>query len=103
MTPQEYAVRAVRAWITNLDLDTVPELRAAGTEHPQGAAVAERRDRFIEQVLNATQEMVGVLTYAVIAERQDEEWERFRVDWNAEGVTDLTYPVRFTTDKEIVR
>lgn len=103
MTPQEYAVRAVRAWITNVDLDTVPELQPIGDEHPAGAKVAERRDRFTTQVLDVAQEMVGPLTYAVIAERQDEEWERFRYECDGDGSIDRTYPIRFTTNKEIVR
>jgi hypothetical protein len=86
VTPQEYAVRAVRAWITNVDLTTIPEL--------QGGGPYDRKDKFIEQVNSAAQEMVGEIAYTIIAERQDEEWQRFRVDWNADGVTDLTYPVR---------
>jgi hypothetical protein len=94
MTPQEYAVRAVRAWITNVDMTTIPELRDAD---------AGKQDRFVAQVLQVTTDAVGSLNYAVIAERQDEEWEQFRVDWNTEGVTDLTYPVRFTMNGEVVR
>jgi hypothetical protein len=103
VTPQEYAVRAVRAWITNVDLDTIPELQPIGDEHPQGAKIGNRRDRFIEQVLNATQEMVGVLTYAVIAERQDEEWQHFAHAVDQGEVENGPLPVRYTGKGEVIR
>lgn len=103
MTPQEYAVRAVRAWVTNLDLDTVPELQPLDAEGVLAGATTAMRDRFVEQVLDAAHEMVGVYAYAVIAERQDEEWQRFRHECNGDGSLDRAYPVRFTVNDEIVR
>lgn len=94
MTPQEYAVRAVRAWVENVDHTTVPELRDVPTE---------TFDLFIKHVLDAAQEMVGVYAFAVIAERQDEEWQRFRHECDGDGSLDRAYPVRFTAKEEVVR
>lgn len=94
MTPQEYAVRAVRAWITNVDRTTVPELRNASDK---------TFDLFVKQVLDAAEDMVGVLTYAVIAERQDEEWQHFKHAVDQGEVEDGPYPIRFTGKGEVVR
>ena len=95
MTPQEYAVRAVRAWITNVDLSTIPEL--------QGGGPYDRKDKFIEQVNSAAQEMVGEIAYTIIAERQDEEWQRFQHEVDEEGLPNMLYPVRFTADREVIK
>jgi hypothetical protein len=103
VTPQEYAVRAIRAWVTNLDMNTVPELQPREGEHPQGASLANRRDLFIKQVLDHTQNMVGDLTYIVIAERQDEEWQHFKRSVHLGEFEDGPYPVRFTGHGEVVR
>jgi len=103
MTPHEYTVRVVRAWVTNLDLNTVPELQAVDDEHPAGVKVTRRREQFVEQVLNVAQEIVGPLAYAIITERQDEEWQRFRHEMMKGRLTEEPYPVRFITNGEIVR
>jgi hypothetical protein len=96
VTPQEYAVRAVRAWVTNHDMDTVPELSGDSTDRMN-------RDRFIHQVLDAAQEIVGVATYAIIAEQQDEEWQRFACEVAEEELSEMPYPVRFTLAKEVIQ
>jgi len=94
VTPQEYAIRAVRAWVTNVDRITVPELRNASDE---------TFDLFIKQVLDAAQDMVGDIAYAIIAERQDEEWQHFAHAVDQGEVEDGPHPVRFTGEGEIVR
>lgn len=94
MTPQEYAVRAVRTWVENVDHTTIPELRDAPTK---------RFDLFIKQILDAAQDMVGILTYTVISERQDEEWQHFRHAVDQGEVEDGPYPVRFTEKGEVIR
>jgi hypothetical protein len=103
VTPQEYAVRAVRAWITNVDLTTIPELKPQGNEHPSGSAVAERRDLFVEQVLDAAQGIVGDFAYTLIAERQDEEWQHITHAVDQGELEDGPRPVRFTGRGEVVR
>lgn len=103
MTPQEYAVRAVRTWINNVDLDTIPELQPVGDEHPSGASLAERRQRFVDQTLDAVQEMVGPLAYGIIAERQDEEWQHYTHAVDQGELEDGPRPVRFTGHGEVVR
>jgi hypothetical protein len=94
VTPQEYAVRAVRAWIENLEFTTVPELK----NQP-----GETFTLFVEQVLDAAQGMVGDVAYAIISERQDEEWQHFNRTVALGGLEDGPYPVRFTGKGEVVR
>lgn len=94
MTPQEYAVRAVRAWIENVDHTTVPELKNVSTD---------TFDLFIKQVLDAAQDVVGDLAYSIIAERQDEEWLHFKHAVDQGEVVDGPYPIRFTGKGEVVR
>jgi hypothetical protein len=94
VTPQEYAVRAVRAWVENVDHTTVPELRDVPTE---------TFDLFIKQVLDAAQEMVGVYAFAVIAERQDEEWAHLQHAVDQGELEPVPYPVRFTAKGEVVQ
>lgn len=94
MNPQEYVVRAVRAWIENVDHTTVPELKNVPND---------TFDLFIKQVLDTAQDVVGLLAYEIIAERQDEEWQHFRHAVDQGEVPDGPYPVRFTSKGEIVR
>lgn len=86
MTPTEYAVRAIRAFAQNVDLDEIPEV-----------ANPDLRDKFIEELLDQADTLVGAFAYAVIAETQDAEWARYH-ESNPDHVAARGYPVRVRRD-----